>query len=793
MAYVLIEDFKAGLDRRKMLETSTAGTLYVCENAHITRGGEIEKRKAFVAKYELPEGDTFGLATASGQIYVFGHESEPAGLPVGVVYQRLEHPDGEPMQRILSYDVFDGKLYVAAQFADGSIFHYYNGTRVTDWFDGKARVSFDVQASTEQNAIAATGSISVTGGAGAIAATGSIEVTGGTLSAGVNKINSITVNGVDVLGAAVDHTGNNATTAAALASQINTYTSSPNYTATSAGTVVTISALGSAGATPNGFTVAATVGGNATMGNASAMSGGAAADTFTALTVNGVDVLGATVSHTGNNGTTATALANQINAYTSSPNYTASAAGATITITALSSAGSTPNGFVISGTATGGASLGGAVNMSGGQYKAEVLAITINGVDVLGTSVAYNDDPETTAAALVEQINTYVSSPNYTATNDGATVNVIYPTSGATPNGYAVSISATAVNLSTTSSTLSGGVDAADTYEPGGFVKTLKKKMYSLSSSLMHFSEVNNPPEWNDGAGAGFVNMANEASGSEELVAVERYYTNAAIFSRRNIQIWYLDVDEGLNSQLQILDNTGALSSGSVSPFGDSDVFYLSQTGIRSLKARDSSNAAFVSDVGTAIDSIITEAIRTLPAATVEASDSVIDPVDGRYLLALGETIYVFSYFPSSKISAWSTYLPGFVVEYFATLDNKVFARSGDTIYLYGGDSGDQYDSARVEVQIPYLDGKKPDNLKHFTALGMACRGEWEVDLAYDPRDIEIVTTKPATINGTTYGKGTIPIEGYSTHAAIRLVNESEGYAAIGNVALHYAEGETTP
>ena len=47
MPYILVEDFRGGLDTRRMNVTATPGTLVTLENAHITRGGEIEKRPAF--------------------------------------------------------------------------------------------------------------------------------------------------------------------------------------------------------------------------------------------------------------------------------------------------------------------------------------------------------------------------------------------------------------------------------------------------------------------------------------------------------------------------------------------------------------------------------------------------------------------------------------------------------------------------------------------------------------------------------------------------------------------------
>ena len=48
MPYVIVEDFAGGVDVRKGETTAPPGTARSIVNAHITRGGEIEKRKAFI-------------------------------------------------------------------------------------------------------------------------------------------------------------------------------------------------------------------------------------------------------------------------------------------------------------------------------------------------------------------------------------------------------------------------------------------------------------------------------------------------------------------------------------------------------------------------------------------------------------------------------------------------------------------------------------------------------------------------------------------------------------------------
>ncbi len=77
-------------------------------------------------------------------------------------------------------------------------------------------------------------------------------------SGAAGSVDTITVNSVEVMGAVVAFDDTLTVTAAAVATQINKYNSSPNYRATSSGAVVTIIALPTTGTGPNGDTVAST-------------------------------------------------------------------------------------------------------------------------------------------------------------------------------------------------------------------------------------------------------------------------------------------------------------------------------------------------------------------------------------------------------------------------------------------------------------------------------------------------------------------------------------------------------
>ncbi len=696
MGRIWVKEFTGGLDSRRMPVTTSGGVLVKAENGHISRGGDFEKRAAFVPTYTLPAG-TVGLAqTFATGIYVFGSDATPAGLPSGVSYQRLQHPTdtGQSLTRVLSYDLYAGKLYVVGEFSDGGVFHFYDGAGVTDWFDGRARATFTV---TDGAVTPATFS------------SGSFEVLGGT-SGAPNQITDITIDGISIFNTAgpINYHTDNVTTASDIASQINLYTSSPNYTATTNGQTVILTAAAS-GATANGKTILISSTGDFQTGNVQLFSGGAAMVTskLNDLKVGGVSVISAPVSWSTSNEATATAIANAVNSYTSSPDYSASVNGAQVSVV-VGTAGAAANG----------------------------RAFAFSLVDGLAVSP---------------------------------------------PSGLV----------------LSGGQDGAG-FQAGPYVKTVGSKVYSVSGSNLHFSGIDQPTKWTtDAVGAGFIDMSKQSSGAEKLVALGEYQNYLAIFAGRVVLIWYVDPDPTLNRKVQVLKNTGTLSGLSVTQFGDNDLFYIDRSGLRSLRARDASNAAATSDIGVPIDTVIKAKIQSLTTEERENIIGAIEVEDGRFWLIAKDVIYVFSFFNGAKVSAWTTYTPSYVdesgavvpfdVESGVVFGDRVYVRSADTIYVYGGiDSDFQYDATVAEAWLPDLDANNPTRVKEWQGVDAALEGEWEVRFAMQPTN-EDASDKIATLFETTYNQERVPSLGRSTHISPRFKTVGTGYARLSAVVIHYA------
>lgn len=786
MGSIWIRDFTGGLDTRKLAETTPGGVLIQAVNGHITRGGEFEKRAAFVPTYALPSG-TIGLARQRTGLVTFGSGPAPA-MPSGVSYQRLQHEDGvTPLVRVRSFDLFAGLVYAVGEFADGSIYHFYNAVPVDDWFDGRARATFTITEGT-----------------------------------GTSTLNHVYVNGVDVLTVPVTWTDDNPTTAQAVADAINANLSVPEYVATAVEDRVNIISQ-DPGAEANGRAVTFDVSGGFVVVPATGLtlSGGggdfvsaAGAKTrfavqvgtvnaLTTLKVNGVDIVGPRVTSRATPTATATAIAAAINAFSSVPEYTATSAGAVVTISAP--VGAAPNGrtAVIAKTGnfsastptvfaggTGSVSATSTFTVTGGTPN-QLSNLTVNGLDILGGAVVLTGTDAALTTAIIAKINTNTGTTGYKAsavTSEPSKIDITAPASdGAAGNGRSLNYTASGgVSLSGLK-VFAGGRSGVDVQQPGPFVKTIGSKMYSVSGPNLHFSGIQDPTQWTtDATGAGFIDMSSYSSGSEELQAVETYQSNIAIFGETAVQIWYVDPDPSLNTRSQTLNNTGTTCPRSVTQFSDNDLFYLNESGLRSLRARDASNAASTTDIGVPVDTLISARLKPMTDVQRDNVIGLVEPGDGRFWLIMGDEIFVFSFFSGAKVSAWTLYETDFSTSDAVVFDQRVYLRSGNTIYVYGGLGNETvYDDTQAIAQIPYVNADDPARSKNWQGVDVAAAGEWSIYFAMAPQT-PAARDKIAVVDGSTFDVNRIPANGNSTHCSVIFKTLGDGPAKLGSAVIHF-------
>lgn len=387
MAYFLIQDFSSGLDVRKSPYTSANGSLQQLDDGHITRGGEIEKRKALeltgdlLRTYALVSGKITGQTQASD--IVFGDAaSPPPGLPAGVEYQRLQHPDGtHSLTGITDYTLYDGRPFVAAEFSDGSQWIFYDGQLVTDFGAGVVRASM-----TTNDAIA--------------------EYLKGLIDA------------------------------------------SPNFSATRTGTTVFVTGLvgvdyavatetANGGATNNQalsvnelLSPVAAVAGQPAIAEFAIMVGENGASNYidqVRVDVGGVftDLISSPVLFNTTPELTALDVVNAINAGSGTHNYTASTKYGKVFVYAQTSLGASANGRIIEVTAKGAICLyNGSFSITAGTSGTgnELISVKVNGLEVTSAPVAWATSNSATAAAVAANIRAYSSSPKINAVALGNTV-----------------------------------------------------------------------------------------------------------------------------------------------------------------------------------------------------------------------------------------------------------------------------------------------------------------------------------------------------------------------------------
>ncbi len=845
MPYVVIEDFKGGLDKRRMQVTTPLGSLIVAKNVHVTRGGEIESALVF-SEIHTNLQNTYGVASINDDLYVFGSVATPATLPVGLNYQRLQNPDSSAMTGVVSVKLNAGKFYVVADFADGTRHHFYDGVIISDWYEGLVRTSMTnnsgiathlkelLDASASFTATVSGAEITLTEvategftvdtvaengtdntendqtldviittqaveGQLEVLATGSFRVTGGTNSAGVNTVASVKANGVEILSVAVDWATSNSATATAVAAQINSYSSTPEYSATASGDMVTISAAVGTGDGPNGYELTVTIAGNVTVADVTDFAGGV--DAVTTNFTTGTFSLTPATAHP--------IVTPYIHfGFAFKPTKTGTLVSCKINVASYTSAGVYEARLYTNNAGNPGTQIGvssGTVTINSTGDKTFTFATPPSITSGVWHWIAFNNNsgtPNFTVSTAANDANyqsgqspTVLALFNNLPAQKDFRVEVIQNATVGTAQVSKLTVDGTFEPGDLFSVTLNADTLDEEFFGAGRVtgmqvtraLEVHKDKVYTAEDNTLLFSGVAAPTGWRESdTGSGFIDMSTQASGFQTVTALGAYQNRLAVFSRRSIQIWAMDPDPDLNEQLQVLNNVGTRSPGSVVGFGDNDLFFLADNGVRSLQARDSSNAAAVTDVGTPIDTLIVADMKELTDAEIEEAQAVMEPTDGRYILSVGEKMYVFSYFPSSKVSSWSTYEQEIRASHFTVAGNEVYARVGTSIYLLGGENGDEYSpSGEAVFELPFVSANRIATWKQWTGIDVACEGVWDVYLCTDANQPDEYV-KVAGIRKHSYNEMKNALIANAPMIKLKFVKTSVGYGRIGAVVLHF-------
>ena len=129
--------FDLGIDLRKDAAVSDANRLREMRNAYVTTGLTTAKRPGFTHVCTLESG-TKGLFAALGKLHTFYGSGTVTHANALFEAHKLAPKAGDKELKDIWYaDVFNNFLYVAAEYADGSVLHHYldgneSGSQITD-------------------------------------------------------------------------------------------------------------------------------------------------------------------------------------------------------------------------------------------------------------------------------------------------------------------------------------------------------------------------------------------------------------------------------------------------------------------------------------------------------------------------------------------------------------------------------------------------------------------------------------------------------------------------------------
>lgn len=428
--------------------------------------------------------------------------------------------------------------------------------------------------------------------------------------------------------------------------------------------------------------------------------------------------------------------------------------------------------------------------VTGGSASAgvnKVSSITVNAVDILGVAVDWVTSHAATAAAIAAQINSFASTPNYTAYVPTGSAEVVIVSPDATAAGQAVVIT---VAGDVVTAAISGNAVMEAAMVAGRSARAAGDKMYVTSGGNLYFSATLDATNYSpDSAGGGFTNISTHSSGSEELVGTEIFYSNLIIFAKEASQRWNVEADDANNERLQTFRSAGLLGARACASYLDGQTYFLDLKGVRNIKTKDSSGRSAVQKASDEVNKELAPYIASL-AASVRAKAMVLTgPDDDRLWVIIGTRIYVLSFFPETGVNAWTEYDPGMTIDDAVVVSGRLYVRSGFDIYIYGGINDDEYYAGACEAWLPYANFRAPTTYKNLKGLDLGLEGTWSVYVAYNLEDLD-ASRLEHIVTGPTFNGPNLPLALSEGVISLRLLHEKAERGAVDTIAFTYSAGD---
>jgi hypothetical protein len=311
----------------------------------------------------------------------------------------------------------------------------------------------------------------------------------------------------------------------------------------------------------------------------------------------------------------------------------------------------------------------------------------------------------------------------------------------------------------------------------------LAEKVFAVGSAnqgVVRYSATANPRDWTTASDAGFIATNRFQQGNEDPEALGEFKKSLVVFHVNGAQLWTVDPDPKLFVRQQGIPGASTRYHGSIAPLS-SDLFFLSDSGIRSISELQLTESLSDFDVGSPIDSDV----KALLPPTEEPI-SLFYHKAGEFWCAIGSTVFMFKLSKAAQISAWSEYSYPFNIDAMTELDGDLYLRSGDTVYRVDEDvhtdDGTPIDSV---IQLPYTDTKKPGVNKQYTGMDAVVSGTVQISFQYDPND-PTLETEAQEMTGDTRVGGLTPIEVGTTNISPLVHHTADEDFELAALQLYY-------
>lgn len=320
-------------------------------------------------------------------------------------------------------------------------------------------------------------------------------------------------------------------------------------------------------------------------------------------------------------------------------------------------------------------------------------------------------------------------------------------------------------------------------------------KVFAPYADVVRFSAANNPLDWSGEQDSGFLPTGMQATGDPLVTAMGLYRGNLVAWTGSNMQVWQIDPDPQRMSVLDVIEGIGCRWPRSVSAM-QSDLFFLSDSGVRSVSVAAGTGNLAAGDVGTPIDALI---------RAILATETDVDPIGlyapglGQYWLVFQHQAFVLTLSPAAQVVAWSRYTFPWPVEEAIVHLGTIVLRSGTSVFEVDPTAtmdddtgtGQPRKGIGVEIQWPWLDFGSPGADKVFTGFDTIASAPCAVSFGYDEFRIDRFTRAIAA-PASSRGGGFLPLHCIAPSLSVRVAHNGAEPFELQQVTL-YMQGGSGP